>query len=75
MRKVAGAKVSAEEAMTIPTINSLTTRRLAIKAILPVKNISRIIMRVRNYFEKHKVYNMFFIELVINDVSLLSCVF
>lgn len=44
------AKVSVEEVMTIPMISSLMTKLPAIKAILPVKNISRIIMRVTYHF-------------------------
>lgn len=50
MKKAAGAKVSAEEATTIPMINSPMMKRLAIKAILPVKSTLKIIMRVRNDF-------------------------
>jgi len=55
MRKVAGAKVSAEEVeMTIPMINLPTTKRPAIKVILPVKNISKIITQVRNCLKSIK---------------------
>lgn len=54
MRKVVEVKGSVEEATMILMINSLTTKLLAIKAILPVKNISKIITRVRNYFQEQK---------------------
>lgn len=56
MRKVAEAKVLAEEVMMTPMINSPTMKQRAIKAILPVKNTSRIIMRVIYYFEEHKMF-------------------
>lgn len=59
MKRVEGAKASVEELRMIQMINLLMMRQQAIKAILPVKSISRIIMQVNVIIFKSIIYIIF----------------